>query len=85
MATSPPPSGPSQKNTNNFLLFSVGAAAAVTAYYYMRSEDLPGKAKRDEELMAQKARESLEAGKARGDVARKEVLQKYEEAKAGKI
>ncbi len=46
-------------------------------------EDLSGKAKKDEELMAQKARESLEAGKARGDVARKEVLQKYEEAKAG--
>lgn len=87
MATSPPLSGSPRKNTNNLLLFSVGAAAAVGAYYYMRMsplEDLSGNAKRDEELMAQKARESLEAGKAHGDVARKEVLQKYEEAKAGK-
>lgn len=83
VATSP---GPPQKNTNNLILLGVGAAASVGAYYYLRNtppEDLSGRAKRDEETMAQKARESLEAGKARSDIARKEALQKYEHAKAG--
>lgn len=85
MATSLPPSGPSQKNTNNIILLGVGAAASVGAYYYLRTppEDLSGRAKRDEETMAQKARESLEAGKARSDIARKEALQKYEHVKVG--
>lgn len=81
MATLPPPS---RKNTNNLIL-GIGAAASVGVYYYLWKtppEDWSRKAKRDEEIMAQKARETLEVGKAHSDSVRKETLQKYEDAKA---
>ncbi|KAF8633632.1 hypothetical protein AX15_001321 [Amanita polypyramis BW_CC] len=42
------------------------------------SEELSAKVKRDQEVMAQKARESLATGKARADDASKQVEQKYE-------
>ncbi|KAK2467857.1 hypothetical protein APHAL10511_000152 [Amanita phalloides] len=77
---------PSPRSTNNLLFFTLaGTAAAGGAYYFMRKappENLSARAKRDEEDMAQKARESLDATKSRGDVARKQTQQKYEEFKA---
>ncbi|KAM6502182.1 hypothetical protein JOM56_002159 [Amanita muscaria] len=76
----------SQSNPNNILLVIAGAAAAAGAYYYLRGrpvDDALAKVERDEEVMAHKARELLEAGKVRVADARKQAEQKLDEKTAG--
>ena len=80
MITSSPQSPP--KNTNSAILFAVSAAAAVAVYYYVRNRPLEDLSKGDQEVVAQKARESIATGKARADDVRKQVEQKYEEIRA---
>ena len=56
--------------SNNTLLFVAGIAAAAGGYYYLRGyhgeEDL-AKVKREEEIMAQKARESLSVARQQAE------------------
>lgn len=87
--TPPPPSGqpaPKQPGSDNSLLYTALGITAIAGGYYWFSnandaDTLGHKAKADEEEMKRRARESIEAGKARVDDAQQQGQQKYDEAK----
>jgi len=87
--TPPNPAGsppPKQSGSNTATYLALGTAAGALAYWYAYGEpkavdDLGKQAKAHEEEMKRKARDSVEAGKARAGDAKQQAENKYEEVK----